>query len=488
MARRKWNQSIVSRIKSMSWRMVLLLIVPVAVSLTMMLVFSARYSLSMKRMGDIAALKPLISEEIPGAVWRVVSGRETMEESQTYPLIDQVNGTMEHISRATGESDRLELVIARRTMDTLIQYVNQIRDNLLIGEKVTANEKILSEVRDVAELVVSMLNDYITAEINSAAAMSTYLNEVVLWTAVAEVVLVLLILLLANRTAQSAATFVREPIEKLESVTARLAEGDMSARLPTTSVEELWNLTGQVNIMADNLDTMMQQRIRDERNLKIAELRTLQAQINPHFLYNTLDAIVWKAEAGEQQEVIQLTRALSDFFRISLSAGADWIPISQEKKHIAGYLSIQKTRYRDILDYEIDIPDGMNDYYILKLLLQPLVENALYHGIKYKRGGGRIRVAGRMENGKLIFTVSDTGKGMDAETLSALRERMAQKQVAQAPGVRGFGMVNVNLRIRLYYNQTEGLHIESGAQGTRVSFCVPCRTREEIENDQSLSG
>ena len=488
MARRKWNQSIVSRIKSMSWRMVLLLIVPVAISLTMMLVFSACYSLSMKRMGDIAALKPMISEEIPGAVWRVVSGRETMEESQTYPLIDQVNGTMEHISRATGESDRLELVIARRTMDTLIQYVNQIRDNLLIGEKVTANEKILSEVRDVAELVVSMLNDYITAEINSAAAMSAYLNKVVLWTAVAEVGLVLLILLLANKTAKSTVTFVREPIEKLESVTARLAEGDMSARLPTTSVEELWNLTGQVNIMADNLDTMMQQRIRDERNLKKAELRTLQAQINPHFLYNTLDAIVWKAEAGEQQEVIQLTRALSDFFRISLSSGADWIPISQERKHIAGYLSIQKTRYRDILDYEIDIPDEMSDYYILKLLLQPLVENALYHGIKYKRGGGTIRVSGRMEDDRLIFTVSDTGKGMDAETLSALRARMAEKQVAQTPGVRGFGMVNVNLRIRLYYNQPEGLRIESGADGTRVSFCVPCRTREEIENDQSLSG
>ena len=356
MARRKWNQSIGSRIKSMSWRIVLLLIVPVAVSLTMMLVFSVRYSLSMERMGDIAALKPLISEEIPGAVWRVVSGRETMEESQTYPLIDRVNHTMEQISRTTGEADRLELVKKKKTMDTLVQYVNRIRDNLLIGEKVTANEAILTEVRGVAELVVSMLNDYITAEIGSAAAMSAYLNKVVLWTAVAEVALVLLILLLANRTAKSTVTFVREPIEKLESVTARLAEGDMSARLPTTSVEELWNLTGQVNIMADNLDTMMQQRIRDERNLKKAELRTLQAQINPHFLYNTLDAIVWKAEAGEQQEVIQLTRALSDFFRISLSSGADWIPISQEKKHIAGYLSIQKTRYRDILDYEIDIP------------------------------------------------------------------------------------------------------------------------------------
>ena len=488
MRRRKWNESIVSRIKGMGWRIVLLLIVPVVLSLTVMLVFAGRYSRSMERMGTIAGLKPVISEEIPGAVWRVVSGRETLEESRVYALIDQANATMEKISRSTGESGRLELIIARRTMDTLTQYVNQVRDNLNKGEKVTANEKVLDEIWDVAELVVTILNDYITDEINSAAAMSAYLNRVAVYTAAAEMLVVLLTLLLANRTALSTARFVREPIEKLESVTARLAEGDMNARLPVTNVEELWNLTGQVNIMADNLDNMMQQRIRDERNLKKAELRTLQAQINPHFLYNTLDAIVWKAEAGEQQEVIQLTRALSDFFRISLSSGADWIPISQEKKHIAGYLSIQKTRYRDILDYEIDIPEEMNDFYILKLLVQPLVENALYHGIKYKRGGGTIRVKGRLENGMLVFTVSDTGKGMDEETLDALRRRMAEKQRAQTSSTSGFGLVNVNLRIRLYYSQAEGLQIESGKDGTTVLFRVPCRTREEIENDQSLSG
>ena len=197
---------------------------------------------------------------------------------------------------------------------------------------------------------------------------------------------------------------------------------------------------------------------------------------------------MWKAEAGEQQEVIQLTRALSDFFRISLSSGADWIPISQEKKHIAGYLSIQKTRYRDILNYAIDIPDEVGEFYILKLLLQPLVENALYHGIKYKRGGGFIQVTGRKEGDMLAFTVRDTGRGMDAETLAALRERMGEKQPSQTAGVNGFGLVNVNLRIRLYYNRKEGLRIESGPEGTSVSFRVPCRTREEIENEQSLSG
>ncbi|MBR3503611.1 MAG: histidine kinase [Clostridia bacterium] len=488
MASRKWNLSIVGRIRSMGWRIVLALIIPVVLSLTLMLVFSGRYSRSVERMGAIAALKPVVSNEIPGAVWQVVSGRETLGESRVYQLIDQVNQTIADITRTTGESDRLELVIAGRTMDTLTQYIDQIRDNLTQGKPVVTNEKVLEEIRAVAELVVSMLNDYITGEINSSAAMSVHLNRLVMSTAAVELMLALLALVLASRTAKSTAQFVREPIEKLESATARLAEGDLSVRLPVSNVEEMYNLTGQVNIMADKLDDMMQQRIRDERNLKKAELRTLQAQINPHFLYNTLDAIVWKAEAGDQGEVIQLTQALSDFFRISLSSGADWIPISQEKKHIAGYLSIQKTRYRDILNYAIDIPDEMGEFYILKLLLQPLVENALYHGIKYRRGGGFIHVTGRMEGDALVFAVKDTGRGMDPETLDALRRRLAEKQSASTSGGSGFGLVNVNLRLRLYYNSKEGLSIESGPEGTIVSFCVPRRTREEIENDQSLSG
>ena len=267
-----------------------------------------------------------------------------------------------------------------------------------------------------------------------------------------------------------------------------LAEGTLDARLPDTEVTELRNLTLQVNTMADRLEAMMEQSNQDARKLRKAELRTLQAQINPHFLYNTLDAIVWKAEAGEKDEVIQLTSALSDFFRISLSSGADWIPISQEKKHIEGYLTIQQTRYRDILSYEIDIPSELDHVFIRKLLLQPLVENAIYHGIKIKRGGGLIKVTGRMEEGQLVFSVRDTGLGMTKDQLRELNERMKKGQPTVSEGSGGFGLVNVNMRIRLYYNQQDGLKIESNADGTEVSFRVPCRTREEIFEHESVSG
>ncbi len=483
MARAKWSQSIAGRIRGMRRQVMLLLIVPVIISLTLVMLLSARYSGAMERMGTIASLKEVIAEEIPGAVWRVVSGRETFDQSGVTEMIARVNNTIERVTGQTGDRDRLELIIARRTMDTLSAYVDRVRENLRQGALVVENEAVLGEIRDVAELVQSMLNDYITGEIDTAARMSVHLRQLALLTALAELLLVIATLILLSRTAQATDRFIREPIEKLERVAARLAEGDMSARLPLTNVEELKNLTGQVNVMADNLDDMMKQRVLDERALKKAELRTLQAQINPHFLYNTLDAIVWKAEAGDQREVINLTRALSDFFRISLSSGADWIPIAQEKKHIAGYLSIQKTRYRDILNYEIDLPDEIGEYYILKLLLQPLVENALYHGIKYVRGGGVIRVSGRREGDRLTFVVSDTGRGMDEGTLSALKASLREGRAPAPDAQHGFGLGNVDLRIRLYYNQADGLDVQSGPGGTRVSFTVPCRTKEDIEHD-----
>ncbi|MCR4586984.1 MAG: histidine kinase [Lachnospiraceae bacterium] len=482
------EKSILGQIDNLSHRLVLMLVLPIIISLSLMLFYAAKYHSSIVRMETIANLKTVVAEEIPGSAWNIVSGRETFDESKIYAQIYEVNETIESITERSGQDSRLSLIVASRTMQTLENYVDQIRLNIRDQVPVVENEAVLVEVRDVAALVDSMLNDYVAMEIAATGRMSLNLLIGIIMTAVAEALIVVAALFFRKRSMKATAQFVREPIEQLEKVSAVLAEGTLDARLPETDVTELRNLTRQVNIMADHLEEMMKKSQEDGRKLRKAELRTMQAQINPHFLYNTLDAILWKAEAGEMAEVIQLTNALSDFFRISLSSGADWIPISQEKKHIEGYLKIQQTRYRDIMRYEIDIPDDMGEYYILKLLLQPLVENALYHGIKIKRGGGTIKVSGRMEDGQLVFTVRDTGSGMTREQLRDLSERMKKGQPSVSEGGGGFGLVNVNLRIRLYYNQTEGLQIESNEDGTVVSFQVPCRTREEIYEDESVSG
>ncbi|MBO7403215.1 MAG: histidine kinase [Lachnospiraceae bacterium] len=488
MERIRKEKSILGKINDMSHRIVLLLVVPIIISLVLMLFYAGQYHSAIVRMETIASLKTQVAEDIPGAAWNIVSGRETFAGNNLYGRIARVEETIESITEKTKPENRLSLIVANRTMETLENYVDKIRDNMEANVPVVQSEGVLAEVRDVAALVDSMLNDYIALEIASSARMNGSLRVVIILTAVAEGLIVVAALWFRSRSMKETAVFVRQPIERLEEVAGKLAEGTFDARLADTDVTELRNLTQQVNIMADRLKTMMDKSAKDSKNLRKAELRTLQAQINPHFLYNTLDAIVWKAEAGDMEEVISLTSALSDFFRISLSSGADWIPISQEKKHIEGYLKIQQTRYRDIMQYEIDIPDEIKDYYILKLLLQPLVENALYHGLKIKRGGGTISVSGRLEDGYLVFSVKDTGLGMTAEQLEELNERMKKGQPTVSEGSGGFGLVNVNLRIRLYYNQPEGLTITSGPGGTEVSFKVPCRTREEIFENESVSG
>lgn len=484
----KKEKSILGRINDLSHKLVFMLVVPIVLSLVLMLVYAGKYHNSIERMETIANLKTIVASDIPGAAWNIISGRDDFDRSNIYVKIHEVESTIETITESTDSENRLSLIVAGRTMQTLENYVDRIRDNIKDRVPVVENEAVLVEVRDVASLVDSMLNEYISKEIESTGKMSGSLQLVILMTAIAEVIIVVVSLLVRNKSVKTTAQFVRKPIEHLEEMTAKLSEGTLDARLADTDVTELRNLTAQVNTMAKRLKSMMEKSSHDARTLRKAELRTLQAQINPHFLYNTLDAIIWKAEAGEKDEVIQLTSALSDFFRISLSSGADWIPIKQEKKHIEGYLKIQQTRYRDILDYEIDIPDEIGDFYILKLLVQPLVENALYHGIKIKRGGGKITVSAKEKNGMLTFSVKDTGCGMTPEQLEDLNDRMKKELPMISREGGGFGLVNVNLRIRLYYNQTDGLKIKSGPEGTEVSFTVPCRDEKEISENESVFG
>lgn len=173
--------------------------------------------------------------------------------------------------------------------------------------------------------------------------------------------------------------------------------------------------------------------------------------------------------------MIELVRALSRFFRITLSKGKDWITVREEIEHIASYLAIQKMRYRDILDYTIDVHDDALAGQMLKLTLQPLVENALYHGIKNKRSGGVIRVRGRRIGAdRLRIDVEDNGIGMPRETMEQIHALLASEEGGLVVAESGYGLTNVNQRIKLYYGQEYGLTIESEyMRGTRVSLMIP---------------
>ena len=479
------KKSIIGQVNASSYLLMLLLTIPVLLSMLIMVFYAARYSASLSRMEIIADLKPMVDSEISGELWSTISGRKTFDECGVYDTIAVINTTLDEQIAQAGSAN-LELTVARRTMDTLLSYVVQIETNMETGVPVATSEATLEEVRNVAILAESMLEDYITEEISRAAQTTKLLRHVVIVTVVAETLMILIAIVFTQWMLRRTRRFIREPIEHLEHFTGLLAEGNLRARIPPTDVVELDPLTQRVSVMAGRLDELIEQNKREQENLKKSELRLLQAQINPHFLYNTLEAIVWQSETGRSEEVIQIASALSDFFRISLSSGADWIPVSQEIKHLTGYLSIQKMRYRDILNYEIDVDEDIASVYMLKLLLQPLVENALYHGIKNKRGGGMITVTGRREGDFLHFCVADTGRGMTQNELSRVIARLSEStksSFANADSTSGFGLSNVDQRLRLYYSQPSGLHIESGPDGTRVSFRVPCKHREDEHHD-----
>ncbi len=471
--------SLAGQLRNFTRGILIILLIPTVTSLLVTAYYAVSFQQSVFLMGRVAALKPMVEDTIPEQLWSVIAGRSSFEESGVEETILAVDEEMDVLLTQMQGDSRTRITVARRTMDSLAGYAEQIRTEMA-DEKtpVTVSEATLEEVRSVSSLVGNMLEDFIEAEVLEVSRKNESFQRIVLIILSIGIILLIVSLLLTRYAGRREAESIHGAIGHLERFTKELASGNLRARVDTVPVEELSGLTQDVNAMASRLEELVEQNRQEQENLKKAELRTLQAQINPHFLYNTLDTIVWEAQSGKNEEVIALTKSLSDFFRSSLSSGEDWVSVEQELKHLNGYLAIQKTRYRDILNYEVEVEPSIYPSRILKLLLQPLVENALYHGIKYKRGGGMIRVRGFREDDMLCFEVQDTGIGMTEERLEEVREAMRQgRQMRRDPDEPepggGFGLYNVDQRIRLYYNLDHGLEIGSGPDGTTVSFRVP---------------
>ncbi|MDL4840683.1 sensor histidine kinase [Aquibacillus rhizosphaerae] len=266
------------------------------------------------------------------------------------------------------------------------------------------------------------------------------------------------------------------PLQILKQKMKQASYGDFNVKVINNSddMDEISELGSSFNSMIKKIKSLLKKSIDEQKQLKIAEFRALQAQVNPHFLYNTLDTIIWMAEAKNTSQVIDVTKALSQFFRISLSKGKDWITLYDEIEHVRNYLIIQKIRYEDILEVTYHLNEDILDYKILKLALQPLVENAIYHGIKNKRGKGFIRIKGDINaQGHIVIDIIDNGIGIKEKRLDEIRTQLA-RGLPLDNGKGGFGMVNVHQRIRLYYGEPFGLTINSWYRsGTRICLTIP---------------
>ena len=282
------------------------------------------------------------------------------------------------------------------------------------------------------------------------------------------------------------------PINQLMSFMQKAESGDLAIRYWGEREDEFGKLGRSFNAMLMQMSKLLSLTELQGRQKREAELRSLQAHIKPHFLYNTLDTIHWMARKKGADDVAEVVQSLSRLFRIGLSKGNDIIPLTDEIEHIQSYLVIQKTRYQEKLNYTLDISPEVQHLYVLKLVLQPIVENAIYHGIKERRGPGHIVIGARMDNGSLVLQISDDGAGMSTEKLEQLRKLLesavavpndteyGHKEPTEIMNVKdlrdqqGYGVLNVQARIQLTFGERYGMTIESEAgRGTTVTIIHP---------------
>ena len=260
------------------------------------------------------------------------------------------------------------------------------------------------------------------------------------------------------------------PIQRLCDSMERVQEGDFSVSdIVVDSENEIGSLTKSFNVMTQRIHELMAQNIREQEAKRKSELKALQSQINPHFLYNTLDSIIWMAEGKKNEEVVLMTASLARLLRQSISNEDELVSIGQEIEYARGYLTIQKMRYKDKLEFWIEVEPSRLNIRLIKLVLQPVIENAIYHGLKYKESRGLLLVKGFMKNGNAVLQVIDDGVGMDQETLDHIYER--HKVDYHSNGV---GIYNVQKRLQLYYGNEYGIVYESKpGEGTTATITIP---------------
>ncbi|MBP1966482.1 sensor histidine kinase [Paenibacillus aceris] len=260
------------------------------------------------------------------------------------------------------------------------------------------------------------------------------------------------------------------PIKKLEAHMKQVEQGDFDIRADITQADEIGKLARTFNVMIVKIKDLMKQIVHEEALLRTSEIKALQSQINPHFLYNTLESIIWMAETNKMRDVVNMTMALSKMLRYSIGKGEQEVPISMEMEHLSNYLTVQSMRYTNKFSYEIEVEPALHACRILRIVLQPLVENAIYHGIRRMEEHGHIGIHGRMVDGVIQITVSDNGLGMDKAKLQALLGPSKD---------HGLGVWNVHHRIQLFYGAAYGLSFESEPEeGTTVTLRIPSSVME----------
>lgn len=356
-----------------------------------------------------------------------------------------------------------------KSLNSLDSYLENLRQRMLQLVEIKEYDKRMefmdSNIRIITGLIMQEMQNYIYNESMYLVQVEKSLTHRVKLLISGMAVLLIATLGILMRRSFRLTDGIIQPVNIMLDKVKKVGRGKFDMIPIEAEIEEIEELDEGINKMARKISALLE-NVRQEKEMQhLTELQLIQAQVNPHFLYNTLDTIVWLIEGGMIDDAVEMISSLSIFFRTSLSKGNDIIPLSEEERHTLSYLEIQQYRYRDILEFEINIPKELSGIPVPKLSIQPLAENALYHGIKNRRGKGKILIEGREEEDALVLTVSDNGQGMTPERLHEVQEAIRTGERA------GFGLAAVAERIALYYGPGYGMKIFSEeGKGTTVEI------------------
>lgn len=464
-------------------------LIPSIYSVVVSQIHTKRYSQIISNVSTANRISLIAKDDIPAELWNIICGKKEIADGSQNKLLDNISsGLSLMLLTINNEESRGKLEVANRAYTTLRRNVNMLISQIKGGSLVTQNEATLDEIRTITSLFSDIMQNFIVTEIEAANQTNQSLRNTSIILTTIQIIITILSIIISINSFITVSAAIQKPISDMEKLSTKVSNGDLTARIDIPHVNELNTLAENLNTMAGQIDLLIQKNMEEQKNFQKAEMKALQAQITPHFLYNTFDTIVWLAEEEHTEEVVRITKAFSDFLRISLSRGHEWITISQELEHIKNYLTIQKIRYADILNYSIDADEALMDVKMIKLVLQPLIENAIYHGIKNKRGRGKLKVSAHFTNDSrtfVCFTVEDNGAGFTEERLGQVRNELRTGAQDSEKLSSVYGLYNVNKKLKLYYGEnTEGLLIESEAgKGSKISFTIPVNAEITQESD-----
>lgn len=468
------NISIKTNIHYMQAMVFIPVILMIGILLYMMSWQSSQYRQSIHNLTMATEFNFDFKSNIDYKMYRIVIGADKFKTLDPYQdisdskeLFSQLRNSTEHESSKKGLDGILVLI------DLLEERIKDIELSNIFGDYDVNMKRLDNDIYIITDLIEEAMSDYIYSETKILESVRLKLdnqirNLIIICSIVSMFLITFLIL-----SFSSFANKITDPIVELYQYTKEIAKGGLKVQAPKSNIEEIRMLSEQYDQMIIRIDELITHIREEQERQRKTELKLLQSQLNPHFLYNTLDTIVWLAEGKRHREVVEMITALSSFLRIGLNKGNDFISIKEEAEHVRSYLQIQHFRYEDIMDYEIDFDEEIKSYTTLKLTLQPIVENALYHGIKNKREKGFLKIKGWEKNNTIYMQVKDNGIGMKTEELRKM-QRLVRMGGDEIDAREGFGIANVAERIRLNYGAEYGLTIESEyGVGTLVTVKIP---------------